>query len=883
MRRQVDRARRYAAVGMIASGLGLASVVPLGFAADGAPGTVSGTIFRDPNGNGVRDAGEAAQPGIVVTATSSTGASASAAAGADGRYSIDLGALGAGPFRVELGDLPAPLHQGPVGSGDGASATSVRVVASGGVANFAVANPAEYCQANPRLVTACFSFGGFPSSFDVVSFRNNAAGSDADTSTPAKEARTELANQGEVGSVNGAAYQRSSRTQFFAAYVKHYTPLGSGGPGGIYRIAPGADGVAGTADDVPSLYIDLNSVVPGNPAGTLSRPPMTTEPQWRNDPVWDEVGKVGLGDIEFSEDGRYLFVVSLGDRKLYRIDTRLDPTLAPTAAQVQGFSIPTPASCSSGDLRPMGLGVSESGVYVGAVCSGESSNARADLRASVFRFDTASNTFAAAPVLDASLGFERGCASPYLGTCPSPAIQKFWNPWRSSFDLADYAQLPVPISAIPLTYLARPTPILSDIQFAGGSMMLGFRDRAGDQLGYLVNSPYLATSSGDVLRACQSGSGTWQLESNGASPAGCEPAFSNAAGAGTAQGPGGGEFYSDERSGTAEQETAQGGMVYLPSTNSLAVTSLDPLGSPLQGGVRWYDQNTGRLERIDVATSGVGSPAGHAYQLFDAQADGVRFGKANGLGDLEALCDEAPLEIGNLVWFDADRDGIQDPDEAGIPGVTVDLLDGSGDVVATAITAADGTYLFLSDTAPNLPASPDSHYGVVAGGLATDTAYRLRFDRSTADLSGLPGVTVDALTRTATDAGAVDAIDSDAVDDGGADVIDVVTGAAGANDHTFDVGYHVAETTTTTSSTSTSTSTSTTSSTSTTTTSPATTTPATVLGSTTIKATTTTVKSSGGGSSLATTGASSVTLTAAGLALLLGGVYLLIVGRRLRD
>ncbi|HMT23628.1 MAG TPA: hypothetical protein PKD07_04770, partial [Microthrixaceae bacterium] len=221
--------------------------------------------------------------------------------------------------------------------------------------------------------------------------------------------------------------------------------------------------------------------------------------------------------------------------------------------------------------------------------------------------------------------------------------------------------------------------------------------------------------------------------------------------------------------------------------------------------------------------------------------------------------------------------------EPGIRGLPVALLDGRGDVVPGAHTAAAGTSLFLSDTAPNLPASPDSHYGVVAGGLETDTAYRLRFDRSTADLSGLPGVTVDALTRTATDAGAVDAIDSDAVDDGGADAIDVVTGAAGANDHTFDVGYHVAETTTTTSSTSTSTSTSTTSSTSTTTTTPATTTPATVLGSTTIKATTTTVKSSGGGSSLATTGASSVTLTAAGLALLLGGVYLLIVGRRLRD
>ena len=47
------------------------------------------------------------------------------------------------------------------------------------------------------------------------------------------------------------------------------------------------------------------------------------------------------------------------------------------------------------------------------------------------------------------------------------------------------------------------------------------------------------------------------------------------------------------------------------------------------------------------------------------------------------LLAEAPVEIGNRVWYDADLDGIQDPDEAAINGAPVQLwtVDGSGNPV----------------------------------------------------------------------------------------------------------------------------------------------------------------------------------------------------------
>ena len=40
-----------------------------------------------------------------------------------------------------------------------------------------------------------------------------------------------------------------------------------------------------------------------------------------------------------------------------------------------------------------------------------------------------------------------------------------------------------------------------------------------------------------------------------------------------------------------------------------------------------------------------------------------------------------PASVGDFVWFDANKDGIQDADEAGVPGVTVTLTDAAGNPV----------------------------------------------------------------------------------------------------------------------------------------------------------------------------------------------------------
>ncbi len=60
--------------------------------------------------------------------------------------------------------------------------------------------------------------------------------------------------------------------------------------------------------------------------------------------------------------------------------------------------------------------------------------------------------------------------------------------------------------------------------------------------------------------------------------------------------------------------------------------------------------------------------------------------------------DPASAIIGDFVWSDADADGVQDAGEIGLAGVDVELIDGTGAVVATTTTGSDGSYLFAGVT-----------------------------------------------------------------------------------------------------------------------------------------------------------------------------------------
>src|SRR5206468_1242348 len=52
------------------------------------------------------------------------------------------------------------------------------------------------------------------------------------------------------------------------------------------------------------------------------------------------------------------------------------------------------------------------------------------------------------------------------------------------------------------------------------------------------------------------------------------------------------------------------------------------------------------------------------------------------------------LSIGDRVWKDANANGLQDSSEVGINGVTVQLLNSGGTVIATTTTSGNGNYSF---------------------------------------------------------------------------------------------------------------------------------------------------------------------------------------------
>ena len=157
------------------------------------------------------------------------------------------------------------------------------------------------------------------------------------------------------------------------------------------------------------------------------------------------------------------------------------------------------------------------------------------------------------------------------------------------------------------------------------------------------------------------------------------------------------------------------------------------------------------------------------------------FSKANGLGEFVAVCTAAPIEIGNRVWDDLDGDGVQDPNEPGLDGVTVQLFSQGGAVLATAVTANGGQYYFSSGAGaaagnaaygiagltPNTDGIPDPHRHESGGDSA-----RGRRRRQTP--MGRPTATAEI--PTASWRGPMRSSTFD-------------TGAAGASNHTFDFGF----------------------------------------------------------------------------------------------
>ncbi|GAA4459361.1 hypothetical protein GCM10023189_32980 [Nibrella saemangeumensis] len=552
-----------------------------------------------------------------------------------------------------------------------------------------------------------------------------------------------LATPKQVGSLWGLAFDRNNQRLFAAAVAKRHSALGPQGPGGIYLITPAAYSV--------QPFINLDQLgIPTAPAH-LSRDLSGSITSVSHDSLmYSLVGKISLGGMDVSDDGRELFVVNLFDRKLYRILLPADGS-QPSAADITGYSLPEPGG-KGGTFRPFAVKYFAGKLYVGGVCDAQHSDRASDLKAIVYSATYAGNDSKKVSfdeVATIGLNYARGVLDYKVSG---------WYPWTDDYQKA--------VVKDHTGWQIRPQPILADIEFdTDGSMILGLMDRLGHQTadgqyyrpkGSKHLQQYRGLSGGDVLRVAFVNN-RYQLEQNG------RAGDRTSEGQGNRQGPAGGEFYFDDgftASGvTWHQETATGGLAMLPELNQLLVAAREPeVNQYVTGGVKWFSNLTGKASAgLSVFPSG--ERAGYVW-------------KANSVGDVELITEVPSTQFGDRVWQDCNENGVQDADEPGLANIELQLYH-NGKQLAMTRTDANGRYVF-----------DDAN---VSGGIKAATAYEIQIPLQQSSKLTLQLIQAKG-TLTGETAWPME-LDNDAVQEEERAIIRFKTGTAGEHLQHLDAGF----------------------------------------------------------------------------------------------
>ncbi|MGF1430379.1 SdrD B-like domain-containing protein [Kitasatospora sp. LaBMicrA B282] len=725
------RARAATLVLLLSSTGGL--LLPTASAAPG-DGTITVTVIHDWDSSGMDRGNRTDQPGVAgmtITVTDDTNTKVTGTTDANGVATFNAAALGAlttGKYRVEMLQPPAPYWYGPAygprqlpvpqtgvdptaNTAGTPLSTSVEFVNVAGGQNASVTMgvvdlvndgagkqlPATRVASPVYLAAVANSSGGVdPTTAAMIDWNVSTFGNETSPNV--------IATVPQIGAVWGMEWNDAKKMYISSAFLRRSTYYGPGGSGAIYA-----------TDPVSKQSFQIANVP--NAGSTAHRPPVAGDdqfPYYRDAmAVWNRTSKEAIGDLELSADNKTLYAVNLNTKELDSIDVSGVPT-GPFTGAPPAFTPVTPTTTTAipnqcptaSDWRPWGLGVYQGKVYVGGVCTAESMNtstkstppsdaSRAALMAYVLRYDPATGQFDSAPVFSQSLNFPRSQAGFLIGSGTITNVR--WNPWLPDGNNQWYAAG---------GYSVYPQPILSDIEFDNsGNMILAFRDRFGDQVGYHDYGPIdqgygqrrdAGGTAGDLRKVCLvNGSYVWDDGSNPACPGTVDTAPT-----GYEQGrngyksptnPGTDGFFSTTGV-TWHSLIPTGGMAFDKVTNRVITTGIDPIDNTYTNGARWFDYLTGK--------SGNGSLR-ESYQPFPSSTWwNTSFGKANGMGDLALMQTTTPgtplpLQIGDRVWFDTNKDGIQQPSEPALGHVHLILWDGRGKtMLADTYTNAQGQWNF---------------------------------------------------------------------------------------------------------------------------------------------------------------------------------------------
>ncbi|NID12610.1 SdrD B-like domain-containing protein [Fibrivirga algicola] len=724
---------------------------------------VTGTVFRDYNANGTYQSiplsgtysyGEPGVAGITVVATTST-TSFTTTSSSTGSYTFTNAQLPSGTaVRLQFSGFSATNFDFDGGQlATGGTTTSIQFVTAGTstTANFGFNYPGDYCQtfAQTTVVTSCFNASAVLTDGAIVEFApseisdparpfvNGVTTISAQFSLAPTMTKRVLANQAQVGTVNGFAYHRRSKILFAAAFARTASPVRNG-LGAIYAINLSSPtpttAVFATVANVGALI-----------GGVVSQ---------------TNVGKVGLGNIALSEDERTLYAINLNARTLVSIPLGAG---TPTAGTATTVAIPGPADCTV-DYRPFAIRVHRGKIYIGITCG---SGTEANLKGYVYEYNGSTFTTVLTipftyPRADDGVSETNSSDANYYGFNTYPTYIRNnmgWVDWNTYPVLDEFPTGPSTASTTGAGPRAKTQPWLTDIAFDGSDMILGVRSRLADAVNL---STWVV--GGDILRACSVTPGSWTLESNGVcggvrsfvgtAPPTTDPYTTSQRVQGNSRGPGGYEYYWGDDG--FEGEASQGSVLQLPGSPNVIVTQVDVVGHTGQVGVMSMSNKEGRV-----------TAAGNVFYGYNTDGTSSNnIGKSNGLGGLEATCNPAPIEIGNRAWIDTDKDGIQDPGELPLAGLVVQLFAPNGTTpLATTVTDNNGLYVFRSTSTT---------------ALTYNTAYQIRIPASQTALTGY--------AFTVQNQGTNDLIDSDFVPGTTTATLSLTTGGIGQNNFTFDIG-----------------------------------------------------------------------------------------------
>ncbi len=271
---------------------------PPAFAAPGdAP--VTGSFFVDLDRDGTIDTGEElanTDPllppgGITVTAYDAAGGSATGvvAPGLPLTFSIDVSALAGQDYRLEFSVSAADATAGWTPTVFGADSPSdVQFASAGDDVSFGVVPPSSCRDGDGALFLTCFTLRDLTDA--VVTM-------DYDTAN-----KTVNGLEGQTGSVWGAAYDEWTDRLWVSAVGRRGYDLGPEGYAGLYRQDAGTGGWTG---------FDL-----GAAAFIGAFNPNTATPE----DFASVVGRIGIGDIDVSPNGRTLFVTNLLAKSVHIYD-----------------------------------------------------------------------------------------------------------------------------------------------------------------------------------------------------------------------------------------------------------------------------------------------------------------------------------------------------------------------------------------------------------------------------------------------------------------------------------------------------------------------------------------------------------------------------------